>query len=535
MRVLRVLLYVTVTLVVALITVVALAIATEDGTRFVLLRLLPQDVSVGSVKGRLLGPLTLGQVDIAAPGANVSIRQVTVEWRPGLLIEGRLLIERIDVVGVNVVLEAERAGTSDAMSTQFVPPDQVSLPLAVELNAFVLRGLTVHTSDSAPPLQVDDIRFVASFSQSALVVQYIHVAAPDGAVDASVSVTAAGRYPVVAKIDARLQVPGLPSLVAGFDVQGDLDELLIHHTLASPYNLAADLVLTDPVGPMAIGLDLVASQVHLAQLEEALPDVVVDLRAGVEGGLEDLAVGSEFVVVYGQERIVGSLKAALRGQELVVETLSVLLQDTPSRLDVSGTVLMAESFNTTAEVTWRDLNWPPTGVPDYRGVRGRLALAGTPDSYRFDADGEFLMPGAIPMTTRVAGHGSRERVDSDVGLVLPGGKVEGVLALALLPDLVADVQLTGAGVDTAAFHPEWPGRLDFSLMGRASLPQGDVDADLQSLSVHGDLRGQPVSLTTSGSYQASVISINALDAQFGTAKLNAHGRYADTADVTLRF
>ena len=104
MRVLRKFLLVVSGLLLVLLATLSFIVGTETCSRFLITKVLPETVRIGSIDGRLIGPLVVYQVHIDAPGIALEIDRAELEWRPGRLVRGWLQIDRLTADGVDVTL-----------------------------------------------------------------------------------------------------------------------------------------------------------------------------------------------------------------------------------------------------------------------------------------------------------------------------------------------------------------------------------------------------------------------------------------------
>ena len=85
-------------------------------------------LQVEGAQGRLLGPLRADRVRYHAADLRPEIEAVEVLWQPGLLLERRLLIDRLAVAHIDF---AQRP--TDEPAEPLTAPDSLELPLALEL------------------------------------------------------------------------------------------------------------------------------------------------------------------------------------------------------------------------------------------------------------------------------------------------------------------------------------------------------------------------------------------------------------------
>ena len=87
-------------------------VSTEKGTRVLLSRLggfLPGELTIGSQRGPLTGPLELRDVHYRTPeGMDVRLKRVELQWDAGKLRRKQLDVQRLHADGIRIVLPPRR-------------------------------------------------------------------------------------------------------------------------------------------------------------------------------------------------------------------------------------------------------------------------------------------------------------------------------------------------------------------------------------------------------------------------------------------
>jgi autotransporter translocation and assembly factor TamB len=97
----------------------------------------PVDLAVGTVSGRLVGPLELGNVRLLVSGVALEFEHLAITWRPSELVNGRRVhLEAVRIDGLRIVAPGEdsedvtRDPTPPADVATF-SPDSISLPIEI--------------------------------------------------------------------------------------------------------------------------------------------------------------------------------------------------------------------------------------------------------------------------------------------------------------------------------------------------------------------------------------------------------------------
>ena len=95
-------------------------------------------VTIGRVSGRLRGPLVLKRIAVHNPAFTATVDSVLLEWSPSGLIRRQVRIDRLQVIGVHVVLPDSAPASPDTTK-----PERPRLPVDVVLGDVALLGLSV--------------------------------------------------------------------------------------------------------------------------------------------------------------------------------------------------------------------------------------------------------------------------------------------------------------------------------------------------------------------------------------------------------
>lgn len=142
---------------------------------------------------------------------------------------------------------------------------------------------------------------------------------------------------------------------------------------------------------------------------------------------------------------------------------------------------------------WQNLAWP--GVTGIASPSGRLALAGSADDYRFDANGTVDLAGrAADFTT--AGTGARLELAVERLELAPAAPGRGTVTAAgtvNLGTLAANVDVAASGFDPAWLAAAWAGRLD-GTAHVAAVAADEPSVTLEAIDLRGELRGYLVTI-----------------------------------------
>lgn len=517
-------------LLVFVLIAITFVVATETGTRLVVSRALPQSVSVQSIDGRLIGPLVVRDLSFETPTIEVAVERAELRWQPRRLFFSALHVDRLVAEGVSVT-SLPTDDEPPPKNGELLPPE-ISTPVAVSVQELSIRDAAYRSSPEATPVEIDAVRASFSASGATFDIERLEVSAPLFDAQAEARLVAREEYPIDAAVDLTLRPAGYATVNSTTRVEGSLQSLQITQTVAQPYNLEAEARLRDIFEQLHIEVGASLSDVDPAAISASLPHAVLDARLRAEGPASDLSLGTTITGTYGEQQFSAELQSVLQGDRLSVDTLAVALAEDDAQLEGSGSVQLAGNVPMDVSINWQNLQWPLGKAPDWRSESGTVTVAGSLDDYSLSSTASVTLPRGVPIQARVSGTGNREEVTAELDLSLFEGRVDGDAFVSWQPSLQASVRLDGQDVDPAAVVPDWPGRLDFSLRAQAEADRQETRAQVETLTIDGRLRGQPIDVDAEGSYADGELVLERLQAQLAGTRLSAEGRYADTADLT---
>jgi translocation and assembly module TamB len=561
---------------------------TTGGLRFLAARalpLLPVALDPGEIEGRLVGPIVLGPMRIAAPGLRGEIAGVHLDWRPAALLRGTLHIRALHIAGPRLELEPAGAATGDAPATDSGP---FSLPVTMIIDHLDIVGGALRSDGE---IVVDELGLSLSGKASGreLSLRRLELQSSRGqlAGDAHVSLDPAHPWDIDVRWEFALDDTGFAGRTR---ITGLLAELSVAQEISAPLVAELEGIVRDLPGAPAWTLDLAVEPLpsSAALWPAALDGFATRLR--IEGDRkESLVAGSFELPAYlaGPTGIeaqggwaedvarVRRLELALRdggtlsasgwfepgddpGAEFMLSGagLGWPLDGTGREIDLPQVELRGHGagaqWNLVASARARREGLPELALESELQVAGslltieRLELRSEDDAvtarasgaletaddrleYRVVATADARLPDFPPVavTLEAAGDARGLQVEA-LAAELLGGTVKGTGRIAWAGDQAADFKLEVADLDPAAVLPDWPGRLGGSLeLSGLPAAAGGLDVTLRSL--RGELRSLRLSGDASLNVGEGEYLLRDLSIAIGDATLQASGRLDDAA------
>lgn len=204
---------------------------TEAGARWVLARI---DAAAGGnlnwaqANGTLMSGMRIADLAFDNGASLVRIQRVEFAWQPWRLLDGSLVLDRVDIVGLRQ--QTRVTSTSEPMTEQQLRDMLFGLPIALELHALRVDDIQVMRPDGST-IAIDSVRGAAQLDSGALVLRDVEVrqgdASASGGVQLSDGFTLSGAIAWQLGLDGRTYAGALT-------LAGTLQEPQLVHELQQP-------------------------------------------------------------------------------------------------------------------------------------------------------------------------------------------------------------------------------------------------------------------------------------------------------------
>jgi len=511
----------------------ALLLGTEPGLRLIVglaEKALAPQLTIGSVSGRLTGPLELRDLRFSEPALAFELDHARLDWQPTALFSGRVHVRELVLGGMrltpgeSIPEEPEPAEPLTELPTIRLPIEVVVDRIAIEDARYVQEGV--------PPLESLLLR--ARAGGDALLIDELDLRSPGLHVAVAGELGLTPTRPADLRINWSWDAPQGHTLNGAGRIAGPPDALQITHEITG----ATEATVKASVAglPAKPSWDAV---IDLARIEPALlvadlPPLTVSGRVTSRGTPSNLAADASLRVdepELGAHQI--ELAATLVDDLLRVGRLELSQPEGDAHLSATARVRLADEPEFDAEARWTALQWPPRGAAVAASPEGRLAVQGRPSAYRFEGSGKAVAPEAPPTTFTLAGTGdaAQARIER-VLLELLDGSVDAAGTVGWDPEPRWDLNVTMGGIDPGVQWPEWQGRLKGVLTSLGRIGDEGPEASLEIAEIDGQLRDFPVSLTAAVQVAGAAVRIDRLALSSGTARVNAAGSIDETLDLS---
>ena len=463
-------------------------VLTEPGLQTLAARWLPDNVRVGKLHGRAIGPIRLDELHVDLPGASIRAARVEFDWTISALFEGQIRLRGLQVQTLEIALQETPGAAGD--------PSLV-MPVVVEVPDGNIRGFILRAGDDQ--WQADALSFAVVVADQGIAVSHLEVAGE------SFQATGSGKLPLTTKgpvdfgLQWRLRSGDWPEWSGRTRVSGTLEELAVAQEAHAPFPWQATGRVRLLDEPPAWDLVVEVPEMDPSTVRSEWPATRVGGRVDVRGiGLGFTASGALQIPEWVEERLLFQGGFAVEEDRIAIEGLDVAFEGTPAQAAIAGAVVLRPDLTFELSGDWRELQWPLTGVARFESPRGTFEVSGDAAAYtgRLSAGMVASVGLDAPLAADVESgfSGSASQMEFHPLRIRHGdGLLEGQARLDWQGQPTLHAQLHADGIDPALFTSAVSGRLAFDLTVDGSWPPPAPRYAVSVEALTGVLHGRPVS------------------------------------------
>lgn len=438
----------------------------------------PGMLSVGSVNGSLLQPLSLRDLHLVLPELEVDVGEIDLDWRPGRLLSGTVQIDRLQVTDTKILIaETEKPKSKEPLQL----PD-LNLPVAIELGQARVERLSLAPRDapSEPSLVLTRADLAASLARSQLELRELEVelAVPQ------VTAAAAGRlelhadYPVDLTLNWTFaQAPAL-QLAGQGSVRGDLMRLEIDHQVSGSAEVRLKGELHQVLEQPSWNAEIHLSALDVPQIVADAPEIDAEARLRSSGDLQSAKVTGDLTAEAPAHPEMGRVTADLdvnwQDQVLRIDALNLSELGSGGILDVEGRIdLSSPPGEVDLAGVWQQLRWPLTGEARFSSPDGTFDLKGSLDAYDYKLAAQVFGQEIPETAIALRGEGDQRSARiAELRLDSLGGQTIAKGSLTWQPSLLWDLAVTAQDIDPGLQWSGLDGRLGLKAESKGGLNDG---------------------------------------------------------------
>lgn len=493
---------------------------------------LPGALSVDSLEGQLLGPITLSGLDYTLDGTQVSARQVRLEWLPATLLTANINVSRLQVQGLHIVLPPP-ASPSPTEPERPLSLPEIRLPWRIALQEVQIDEITLDRNGQL--IDLEQIRLRASSLFSQFNIDELRLQTETFRLAIQGDIELAGDYAHQLQLDWQARLPSGAVLNGDGPLSGDLTATRLQQQLTgTAVQLSLDAQLRALLDRPTWQARADVSAFEVAKLGTGWPAATGSLSLTGEGDLSTASLTGSLTGRYPElGPVTGDFTLHRRSDNRIeIEQLRLHALDRDTRLQARGDWRPgADGGQVALALAWQHLRWPLTTGAWFDSAIGSGWIEGSLAQYRVGLATDRLWPQAPPSFWYASAAGNLDGLQfHSLRITALDGETRIKGQLDWSPQLHWQAQASASDIDPASYlplGPEWSGRLGATLTSTGRLEQGQLIADADITELSGKLRGYPVSLRGRAGWSDAGLAIERLDLRSGNARIKAEGRIGE--------
>jgi translocation and assembly module TamB len=375
-------------LLLGLIAAVAGLFYSEPALRWALPRaaaLVPGELTVAAVSGRLAGPIVLQGVHYRTDRIELHAAAMTLDWSPLALLRATVRVSSWQVSQAAITLPPESA-----------PPSAPSwfLPWRMEIAGAQVGPLTVRRG-RAHLATIGNTELDATLVGDRIAVRRLAVTLDHAELELNGEYRAHAPFPLDVRTVVTWLAPGDLAVAARGRVHGDLERLALDQTFSAPFagTLRGELHDVLAAARWTATLDVRAFEPARQRPEWPAWTLRGTLRAhGDRNGFE--SDGTLLAEHARHGRLSGLIRVAADAHRWQLRELSISVPGSAAQLRAQGQWQPRASPPLMLTATWQSLAWPPSGPARLLSRDGHMTLRGAPSDYSVELAG-FLTPAPL--------------------------------------------------------------------------------------------------------------------------------------------
>ncbi len=396
--------------------------------------LVPGELHIKTLRGRLLGPIHVEGIDYRQPGQRItSIQSIDLDWHPLALLNGTLNVSDIDITGVHYT---PLTGAAAPQGHRGLP--NITLPLKIRLQKATLKQLTVERAN-APPIRIDQITLATSADEHGIHISELNVAAPALNLSLHGTVQPRGNYTMKWQADWAAHPPGMTAVAGTLNVSGSLKALTLSQRIERPFRADINGSITNIMKNPAWRAHIALHQLRTDALKAGLPAAAVTGNVDLLGDFSSVTARGEASVTGNAFPVTSHFDASYKDSTLHIAAVKVTTPAAPTVLSASGRILHLNATpNLDIKGTWRQLRWPlkTAGAPALTSSTGNFHARGELDDYQVTLNAPVEGARVPPGLWQLAAQGNRSGLHlTDAHIKTLDGELSGQGSLAWRPHL----------------------------------------------------------------------------------------------------
>lgn len=521
------------TLVLVLVLVGVVLAGTERGLQWtyrIADALLPGELRIDELHGRLAGPLRLAGLRYRDGDTELALGRLELDWASAELLSATLHLRRFALDDLTYTYREDPTAADEPFTLPVV-----RLPFYLRIDEAELNRLLVQERSRGTVFELTRARLAASWDGDRGDIRELSAEAPHYRVSAAGTLRAADDYPLDLRVEWRVDTGAYAVWAGAGRLHGDLAALRVEQRITAPVAATLAGTLSDLLDEPAWDAELDAADFNLRAIHAAWPDLRVGGRVRSSGRLHDLQVDASGSLRTLLQAIPLRHEFALRYDKdiLTLQRLRTLHAPTGAELRLAGRVAELRT-QPRAELRgeWRQLRWPLAGAAVVQSDAGSFTLGGGLERYRVELRGDVGGPDIPRGVWTLRGDGDRASFNIAAldGLVL-GGELRAHGGLRWQPALRGTLAWQGTDLNPGLQFAAWPGRIDIRGRAEGALRDGRATLRVDVPELRGELLDHGFEAAAEMQVDGERFELGRFELRAGDNRITASGEVDEQWDM----
>jgi translocation and assembly module TamB len=289
-------------------------------------------ITVEKTSGRLFGQWAIHGLQVRTADAELSVRKLSVDWRPDELWRGTFRLADVHAEDVALRLANKDVGSSPAEGALALP--EFVLPLSLVVQSLQLNRLALYRDDKEKPLTLEHLSTSFSVTRGELSIADLVVQLPEYRAGMRGTLLMSGDWPVDVTGTWTVDRKECVLMGGGFELSGPLEKMDVSLFMAAPEQIDLQGVLFNLLGSPRWKIDGTAYDLSFADVCSGLPAFRTDVQLYAEGGMAEYRLELHTEVRQPQGPVIdAALSVVGKDQRLLIEAATIRVDGSESHLD----------------------------------------------------------------------------------------------------------------------------------------------------------------------------------------------------------
>ena len=242
---------------------------------------LPDELIMKQPAGKLIGPITIRDLEYPQNGVVIKAERLIVDWQPISLLTASVDISRLHIQSLHIVLPDKKT-TEPPLKQNITLPD-IHLPWRVLLEDAELKDFSISQGEQSYRLK--QLRLDASSHFSQISLQQLTISDDNFSLTIKGDLRPSRNYRHDLQISWQTKLPSSAVIKGKGQLKGNMQTTRIKQQLQGPLELTLDAELQDLLGQLSWQAKVNASKFDLTQLDANWPALSGKLKLQAKGNL----------------------------------------------------------------------------------------------------------------------------------------------------------------------------------------------------------------------------------------------------------